>query len=210
MSTKHRAACELNGGAQRCLCNATWLQDSLGLGLLVVVVEIAGSWYADSLALLADAAHTLLDALFYGFAIYVQRRLYARPEEDERAWEDRASAWNGALFVLVAAGILFEAVRRGGEVSVDTAVMGWVAFAGLVLNLGQFAILRLGARNRTNQQVNTHNLADAAQSAAVCLAALLAWLGVATPGFLDGVASTAIAVYLAYQGIAALRGRHHH
>jgi cobalt-zinc-cadmium efflux system protein len=211
MERRHRASCELALGSVRCLCNSHWLQVSLALGLLVVVIEALGSFHSGSLALLADGSHTLVDALFYAFAIYVQRRLYARPWEKEHKWEHRASKLNGTLFFLVAAGILFEALHRGTDTPVDTATMGWVAFASFVLNIGQYWVLKLGAQNRTNREVNAHNKADAFQSAVVCGAAWLSYWGVGIPASLVDIALSALlAIYFVYQGFEALKGEHNH
>lgn len=211
MKRRHRAKCELGPNSSRCLCDAFWFQTSLGLGLTVVLVEFLGSLYSGSLALLADGAHTLVDVLFYAVAIYIQRRLYARPWEDEHVWEHRADKFNGALFLFVAVGIVAEVLHRGSDSAVDVAIMGWVAFAGLVLNVGQFWVLKLGAQNRTNKQVNAHNKADAYQSGVVCGAALLSHLGAGIPAqFIDIGLSVLLAAYFTLQGLEALRGGHHH
>lgn len=210
MEKRHRIKCELGLGSARCLCDAYWFQISLGLGLVVVLVEFIGSMYSGSLALLADGAHTLVDVLFYSLAIYIQRRLFARPWESEHAWEHRASKVNAALFFAVAAGIIAEAIHRGTDTTVNVAMMGWIAFASLALNVGQYWVLKLGTQNRTNVQVNAHNKADAFQSGVVCAAALLSYWGLGIPAKLDIGASILLVIYFLWQGIEALRGGHHH
>lgn len=211
MKRRHRAKCELGPNSNRCLCDAFWFQISLGLGLTVVLVEFLGSLYSGSLALLADGAHTLVDVAFYAVAIYVQRRLYARPWEDEHAWEHRAGKLNGILFLLVAIGIVVEAFHRGPDSRVDVVVMGWVAFAGLILNTGQFWVLKLGAQNRTNKQVNAHNKGDALQSGVICVAAFLSYFGADIPApLIDIGLSVFLAMYFTLQGLEALDGEHHH
>jgi cobalt-zinc-cadmium efflux system protein len=207
---KHRVKCELALGSKRCLCDAYWFQASLGLGVVVVLVEFAGSAYSGSLALLADGAHTLVDVLFYLLAIYIQRRLFSRPWESEHEWEHRASKINGAMFFAVAAGIIAEALHRGTDTTVNVALMGWIAFASLALNIGQYWVLKLGTQDRTNKQVNAHNKADAFQSGVVCAAALLSSCGLGVPAHLDIGVSILLAAYFLWQGFEALRGGHHH
>jgi cobalt-zinc-cadmium efflux system protein len=200
----------MKNGSKRCLCNASWLHWSLCLGILVVIIEVVGGLYSGSLALLADASHTAIDVLFYGFAIYIQRRLYARPWEDEHRWEHRASISNGLLFFGAAAIIAGEAFSRGGEAPVDAKVMGWVALASVVLNLSQNLVLRFAAKNLTNTQVAKHNTVDAAQGGLVWLAALLGQWGVAVPGLADGLAAGVIALCLVLLGHQALTHGHNH
>jgi Co/Zn/Cd efflux system component len=192
------------------LCDAYWFQISLGLGLAVVLIEFSGSFYSGSLALLADGAHTLVDVLLYSLAIYIQRRLFSRPWESEHAWEHRASKVNGILFFAVAAGVIAEAFHRGSGTSLNVTLMAWIAFASLILNVGQYWVLKLGTQDRTNKQVNAHNKADAFQSGVVCVAALLSHWGLGVPAKLDIGVSILLAIYFLWQGIEALRGEHHH
>lgn len=140
-------------------------------------VEAAAGFLADSLALLADAAHMLSDSGSLGLALFAVW-IAERPATPERSFGYRrveilAALANGVALVAVAIWIFIEAGRR----LMDPAepLGGWmlgVGVAGLAVNLAAAAIL---ARRRS-ESLNVraalrHVVADVAGSLGVIGAA---------------------------------------
>ena len=92
----------------------------LGITLVVLVVEVVGSWLTGSLALLADAGHMLTDlvALFMGLAAVTLARRGSTSAARTYGWH-RAEVFtavaNAALLIAMAAFIFYEAVERLGD-----------------------------------------------------------------------------------------------
>ena len=108
--------------------------------------EVIGGLISGSLALLADAGHMLTDfaSLLLAWCAF---RLARRPADWKRTYGfDRFSVLaafvNGLTLFVIAAWILFEAVRRLRDPhEVLGGLMLWVALAGLVVNVLAFWVL---------------------------------------------------------------------
>jgi cobalt-zinc-cadmium efflux system protein len=120
-----------------------------------MLAEVVGGLLAGSLALLADAAHMLTDAVALALA-WLAFRIGRRPADWRRTYGfDRfqivAAFTNGIVLFLVALWILVEAAGRLLE---PAPVLGGtllvVAVAGLIVNLAVFAILHGGDRTSLN------------------------------------------------------------
>lgn len=129
---------------------------ALGLILGLMAGEVVVGLIASSLALLTDAAHMLTDAAAIGLAV-VAARLAARPPRGNLTYgfhrvEILSAQANGLTLWLLAAGFLYEAVRRFLQ---PTDVRGWlvvvVAAAGVVVNL--LATWSISRANRTSLNV---------------------------------------------------------
>ena len=162
-----------------------------------MVAEVAIAFVADSLALLSDAAHMLVDAAALGLSVWAAR-LALRPASGRmtfgfRRAEILAAQANGVTLLVLGLAIVVEALRRlndppevaGGLVFV-TAVVG----AGVnVLALGQVA--RANRENLNVEGSYRHLLTDLYAFAGTALAGLVVW----TTGFdrADPIASLAVA-----------------
>ncbi len=143
------------------------------------VAEVVGGLATDSLALLADAGHMLSDVLSLLLAlgaIWLARR----PATPDRSFGYRraeiiAAFLNGLLLVVVAAWVLFEAVRRLSDP--PEVLGGWmlvVAVGGLVVNVAAFAILARSGRESLNVEAALrHVLADVLGSVGVIVASVV-------------------------------------
>jgi cobalt-zinc-cadmium efflux system protein len=156
---------------------------ALGMALVLVagfaVVEAVTGFFADSLALLADAAHMVGDAGSLGlaaFAVWVARR----PATAERSFgyqraEILAALANGVALVALSIWIFVEAAHRLGDPPEPAA--GWVlavGAAGLAVNLAAAAILHGSRAGSLNVEAAfRHVLADAAGSVGVIVSALV-------------------------------------
>ncbi|MEV0010477.1 cation diffusion facilitator family transporter [Streptomyces sp. NPDC047973] len=131
------------------------LRVALGITLGVMVMEIVGGLLADSLALIADAAHMATDALGLGMAL-LAIHFANRPAGPNRTFgyaraEILAALANCLLLLGVGGYLLFEAVdrfitpaqTRGGPALVFAAV-------GLLANVVSLSLLMRGQRDSIN------------------------------------------------------------
>lgn len=120
-----------------------------------MLAEVVGGLLAGSLALLADAAHMLTDAVALGLAWFAFR-LAARPASRTHTYGfDRAQVLvafaNGISLFVITLWIVVEAVQRlRAPVEVLGWPMLWIAAAGLLVNIGAFAALHGADRENLN------------------------------------------------------------
>jgi cobalt-zinc-cadmium efflux system protein len=139
----------------------------------IMVVEIVGGLLSNSLALLGDAGHMLVDALALGLSLFAFN-LAKRPSTPSRTYgyhrvEIMAALANGSVLVLVSAYIFYEAYGRFLEPpEVRTPLMLAVAAIGFVANLAGIVILRSGSRGTLNVKAAFwHILGDTISSVGV-------------------------------------------
>jgi cobalt-zinc-cadmium efflux system protein len=152
---------------------------ALGVTLAFAAVEAVGGLVAGSLALLADAAHMVMDAAALGLALFAAW-MVRRPAAGARTYgwyrvEILAALVNGALLLAVTAGIVVEAVRRlMAPQQIRTDVMLVVASAGFIANLVATVILHRSRGESLNVRgAYLHVLSDLAGSVAAIAAALI-------------------------------------
>ena len=120
---------------------------ALALALTVLVAEVIGAILTNSLALLADAGHVVSDVLAVSLAL-TAIWLASRPASTRQTFgfqraEVLAAAANGAILLLVAAFVFWQAARRFGDPpEVESAPMLVIAAAGLLANLASVLVLR--------------------------------------------------------------------
>jgi cobalt-zinc-cadmium efflux system protein len=159
---------------------------ALGLGLNVafVLVEAGFGFYADSLALLADAGHNLSDVLGLALA-WGAAALARRPPGGRFTYGLRGStiwaALANAMMLLVAVGaIAWEALHRfAAPQTVAAGVVIAVALAGVAVNGASALLFLRGAQRDLNVRgAFLHMAADAAISLGVAVAgAAILWTG---------------------------------
>ena len=141
------------------------------------VVEAVGGYFANSIALLAEAAHMLADSASLGLAL-VAMRWGRRPPDDRRTYGHRryqplAAFINGQALLLLTIWVVYEAIQRlmslprvNGQWMLAIAVIGGIA------NLAAFCVL-CGARSLNERGARAHVLSDLLGSGAATVAALL-------------------------------------
>jgi len=152
---------------------------ALAINSAFFVVELAGALYANSLTLLADAAHMLTDSGSLALAL-LAAYLATRAADRRRTYgyqrvEILGALVNGVVLVGIVVYVAYEALVRLGNPhpvkAVPTAVVGVV---GLGANLGAAYALHGGRENLNVRGAYLHLLADAAGSlAAVVLGVAL-------------------------------------
>ncbi|MGW0029860.1 cation diffusion facilitator family transporter [Streptomyces sp. NPDC003314] len=153
------------------------LRIALGITLSVMVTEIIGGVVADSLALIADAAHMATDAV--GLAMALLAIHFAnRPPSGNRTFgyaraEILAALANCLLLLGVGGYVLFEAIQRFMEPAETKGGLA-IAFAvvGLVANVISLTLLMRGQKESLNVRgAYLEVLADALGSVTVIVAA---------------------------------------
>jgi cobalt-zinc-cadmium efflux system protein len=167
-----------------------------------VVIEALYGFWANSLALLADAGHNLGDVLglllAWGAGILVKRRPTARHTYGLKRSSILASLANAVLLLVAVGMILWEAVQRVArpEPVAEMTVL-WVAAIGIAINTGTALMFMRGSKDDINLRgAYLHMAADAAVSVGVVIAALAVmatgWL------WLDPVVSIVIALVITW------------
>jgi cobalt-zinc-cadmium efflux system protein len=150
---------------------------ALGLAAGVFALEAVASIFANSLALLAEAFHVLIDVVALGVA-FVAVWLGARPATDRRTFgllrlEILATVLNTVLLLVVAAVVLVEGLRRFSEPStVQSGIVLAVAVVGLASNGVSILLLRDPYASLAVRAAYLDVLADVAASIAVIVSAL--------------------------------------
>ncbi|HKY33230.1 MAG TPA: cation diffusion facilitator family transporter [Candidatus Polarisedimenticolia bacterium] len=150
---------------------------ALALTAAVMVLEVAGGLWANSLALLSDAGHMLTDVLSLGMALFAAT-VACRPATAYKTYgyhrvEILTALTNGVILLAVCLIIFYEAVERFIRPQpVDGDLLLLVAGIGLLTNLGGMALLSraesIGARS-----ARLHVAGDALSSAGVLAGGLV-------------------------------------
>ncbi|MEH0548315.1 cation diffusion facilitator family transporter [Streptomyces sp. B21-105] len=131
------------------------LRGALAITLGVMVVQIVGGVLADSLALVADAAHMATDALGLGMAL-LAIHFAGRPPSANRTFglaraEILAALANCLLLLGVGGYVLYEAVQRFlTPAATEGGLMLWFGAIGLVANMVSLALLMRGQAESLN------------------------------------------------------------
>ncbi|MEU9852739.1 cation diffusion facilitator family transporter [Streptomyces sp. NPDC047974] len=185
------------------------LRIALGITLSVMVVEIVGGVVADSLALIADAAHMATDAI--GLAMALLAIHFAnRPPSGNRTFgfaraEILAALANCLLLLGVGGYVLYEAVQRFMEPAETKGGLA-IAFAvvGLVANVVSLSLLMRGQKESLNVRgAYLEVLADALGSVTVIISATI----ILATGwqYADPIASLVIGLMIVPRTVKLLR-----
>jgi cation diffusion facilitator family transporter len=184
----------------------TWV--SVAVNVVLTAMQVAVGFVANSMALVADAMHTLSDIVSDAFVLWANRK-GAEAADDEHPYghgryETAASLVLGLLLTVTGAGILISAAGRlqnlGALPAVGIAAL-WAAVATLIGKEGLFRyMLKVAERLRSPMLVANawHARADALSSLVVA-----AGVGGALLGFpiADGVAAIVVGGMIIRAGI---------
>ena len=189
--------------------NTTRLALALFITLAFVLVEGMAGYFANSLALLTDAAHNLTDVLALALSWHALR-LATRPANPKRTFGYHrvgilVALFNSTTLVLISLGIFYEAYHRLiAPPQVQAEVLTIVAAIAFVVNAGTAVIVRHGSENDLNLRSAFVHLAGDAIS--TC-AAILAGIGIALTGWvlLDPLVSILIGLLILWNGWGVIR-----
>lgn len=175
------------------------------IAISLLIVEIIGAFWTDSLALLGDAAHMSADCISLGVAIaaglMAERLQSKRQSYGYYRLEVLAALINGCLLVFMAGFLLFEAFDR---ISNPHAVKGMgmlvVGSLGLLANLIMLKIMAHSHKESVNMRgVFFHILGDTLSSVAVIVGAIfIVWT---RSGWPDLVASCFVALMISVMAV---------
>ncbi len=155
------------------------LKITLVLVLVIMVAEILGGVFSNSLALLSDAGHMLTDALALGLSLLAMN-LARRPATPTKTFgylraEIMAALANGIVLILISAIIFYEAYQRfQTEPTIKSPLMLIVAGIGLVANVIGLFLLRRGSRKSINVKAAFwHVIGDTISSVGVIAAGII-------------------------------------
>src|SRR4051794_25140080 len=174
-----------------------------------MAVEVALAFVADSLALLSDAAHMLIDAAALGMSVWAAR-LALRPAAGRMTFgfprAEVLAAQATGIPPLLPGALLVAGARRGRPPppDVDGALVVGPAVAGAIVNV--LALRQVARANRANLNVEgsfRHLLTDLYAFAGTVVAGVVVW----TTGFerADPIASLAVAASMLYAAWPLLR-----
>lgn len=152
---------------------------SVGVNIVLTVVQAAAGLLAGSQALVADAAHSLSDLLSDFVVLLAARHSHKAPDADHQyghlRFETGASLALGALLMVAGVGMLWAAIGKIQHVGAPTPVAPialWVALGTLAAKEGLFRyMLAVAHRVRSSMLAANawHARSDAASSLVVAL-----------------------------------------
>ena len=155
------------------------LKIALAIVLVIMVFEVIGGILSNSLALLGDAGHMLVDALALGLSLFAMT-IARRPATPSRTFgyhrvEIMAALVNSTTLVLVSLYIFYEAYQRFLDPPVvQTPLMLLVATIGLIANLVGILLLRRASRRNLNiKAAFWHIVGDTVSSVGVIVAGVI-------------------------------------
>lgn len=161
------------------LVSSRALAISLGIVLGILVVEVIGGILSNSLALLGDAGHMLVDALALGLTLFALN-IARRPATLTKTFgfhrvEIMAALINGTILILVSIAVFYESYQRFlSPPKVHTPVMLVVAIIGLLGNFASiFVLRRTGKMNLNIKAAFWHVIGDTLSSLGVIAAAIV-------------------------------------
>ncbi len=131
------------------------LKLALAIVVVIMVAEVIGGILSNSLALLGDAGHMLVDALALGLALFAMT-IARRPATSSKTYgyhraEIMAALANGTTLVVLSLWIFYEAYQRFlAPPLVQAPLMLLVATIGLIANLIGILLLRRASRSSLN------------------------------------------------------------
>jgi cobalt-zinc-cadmium efflux system protein len=177
--------------------------------VVVMIAEIVGGLLSNSLALVGDAGHMLVDALALGLAI-LALSLARRPATTTRTFgfhraEIMAALINGAILVVVSTFVFYEAYQRIKEPpEVKSGLMLVIASIGLVANLAGIWFLRKTREANLNiRAAFWHVLGDTISSVGVVAAGIIIALTGWT--YADPIIAIVIGIIILYGAVQLVR-----
>jgi cobalt-zinc-cadmium efflux system protein len=152
---------------------------ALCIVVIFMIVEIAGGVISNSLALVGDAVHMLVDALALGLAFFAIT-ISARPANMEKTFgyyrvEIMTALVNGVILAVVSIFIFYEAYQRiFSPPDIQAPIMLLISVIGLLANLVSMFFLNGAGKGSLNIRAALwHVIGDTISSLGVIAAALI-------------------------------------
>jgi cobalt-zinc-cadmium efflux system protein len=160
----------------------TKLGISIFLNFIIAFAEVAGGIWAGSLSLISDALHNFSDVTSLVIS-YIAVRLVHRKHTEEHTFgykraEIIAALFNASLLVIISFFLFKEAIIRFQKpVIVNSVLVIWIAFIGLIANAGSVILLKKDAHKDLNiRSAYLHLFSDTLSSVAVIIGGVCIYL----------------------------------
>lgn len=157
---------------------------SIALGVVMLVFKGAGAWMSESVAVLSDAAESVVHIVAVGFA-YFSLKLSFKPADSTHPYGHAKIAFfssgvEGALITGAAMFVAFESVNdliREPRISRPDVGIGFTAVVVVLTGMVGIYLLRIGKQRRSIvlEANGQHVLADCYTSLGVIVGLLLTW-----------------------------------
>ena len=182
---------------------------SLFLTLAFVFVEAAAGIFANSLALLTDAAHNFTDVITLGLSWYAIH-LTTQPSNSKNTYGYHrvgilVALLNSTTLVLISLGIFYEAYRRFiSPPQVNSTILTGVGFLAFIVNLVTALLLQRGSHDDLNLRSSfVHMIGDVASAIGAVSAGIIIYFTHAN--WLDPFVSVLIGLLIFYSAWGILR-----
>ena len=189
--------------------NISRLSLSLFLTLGFVVVEAAAGYFANSLALLTDAAHNVTDVIALSLS-WLAIRLTARPANARNTYGyHRAGILvaliNSTTLVLIALGIFYEACQRFiSPPEVQSQILIGVGLIAVIVNFVTAMLVHRGSDYDLNlRSAFIHLMGDVLSTVGAVMAGVIIYFTKAN--WLDPFVSVLIGLLILYNAVIILR-----
>lgn len=189
------------------------LKVSIVLTGIIFLAEIIGGVWTNSLALVTDALHVLMDVLALGLSLFAISIAELPPTEKRTFGLHRAEVFaafiNSIVLCFVTVFVLYEAWGRLADPQpVESTGMLVVATIGLVVNVVVgFWLMRFASKDLNIKSAFLHVIGDAAASVGVIIGAII----IARTGWypVDPLLSVLISLIIVYGAVRILRESGH-
>ena len=182
---------------------------SLFLTLAFVVIEAGAGIFANSLALLTDAAHNLTDVVALGLTWFAVR-VTAQPANAQRTYGYHRAGilvalLNSTTLVLISLGIFYEAYRRFvSPPEVESGILIGVGLIAVMINLVTALLVHSGSEHDLNlRSAFVHLMGDVLSTIGAVIAGVIIYFTDAN--WLDPLVSVLIGVLILYNAWGILR-----
>ena len=182
---------------------------SLFLTLAFVVIEAGAGIFANSLALLTDAAHNLTDVIALGLTWFAVR-VTSQPANAQKTYGYHRAGilvalLNSTTLVLISLGIFYEAYRRFVNPSeVESSILIGVGLIAVVINLVTALLVHRGSEHDLNlRSAFVHLMGDVLSTIGAVIAGVIIYFTDAN--WLDPLVSVLIGFLILYNAWGILR-----
>ncbi|MGE5643372.1 MAG: cation diffusion facilitator family transporter [Byssovorax cruenta] len=182
---------------------------SLFLTLAFVIVEAGAGYFANSLALLTDAAHNLTDVIALGLSWFAIR-LTSQPANDRKTYGYHRAGilvalLNSTTLVLISLGIFYEAYRRFvSPPEVRSSILIGVGLIAVMINLVTALLVHRGSESDLNlRSTFVHLMGDVISTVGAVIAGVIIYFTDAN--WLDPLVSVLIGFLILYNAWGILR-----
>jgi cobalt-zinc-cadmium efflux system protein len=182
---------------------------SLFLTLAFVVIEASAGYFANSLALLTDAAHNLTDVIALGLSWFAIR-LTSQPANARKTYGYHRAGilvalLNSTTLVLISIGIFYEAYHRFiSPPDVQSSILIGVGLIAVVINLVTALLVHRGSESDLNlRSAFVHLMGDVISTVGAVIAGVIIYFTDAN--WLDPFVSVLIGFLILYNAWGILR-----